>query len=133
MGNGEVITMDNHLHPKVLAFKEFINKHPDLLRELRTSGHSWQYFYNRWELNGVDDPLWKSYSEKNEQKTESNETKILEHLLNLTQKMDFDKVQKQIHQWDKTIDSVQKLIQQFSHKQAHQQQPPSNQIHWFRD
>lgn len=125
--------MDNELHPDVIAFKKFVNKHPKLLAEMRKSGHSWQYYYDKWVLNGEDDPLWKSYSEQNPDETQDKETKIFQHLLNLTQKMDVDKVQKQIQQWDHTINSVQKMLQQFLEKQTDQQQPPPNQMHWFRD
>lgn len=55
----------NQLHPSVAAFKNFVNRHPKLLEEIRKSGRGWQEFYEKWAILDEDDPFWKDLKPKN--------------------------------------------------------------------
>lgn len=126
--------MGKELHPKVREFKDFINKHPELLVNIRKSGKSWQYYYDKWVLNGENDPMWQKYMNENEQEPNSeNHSKLFEKIIQLTQNIDVNKVQKQVSQLDSTINSIQKMLHQFLESQNQKQNSPPNQFNWFRD
>lgn len=105
------------LHPSVVAFKEFINKHPALLKEVRKTGRPWQEYYEKWVLLGEDDPYWEPFKEETK-KTESTnkETKSNEwfqQVLKYAEKLDMNKVQENVHQMSNAISSIQELLNQF--------------------
>ncbi|MEC5422809.1 YlbD family protein [Virgibacillus sp. C22-A2] len=132
---------DQELHPSVVRFKNFINKHPKLLEEVRRNGRSWQEYYEKWTLLGDDDPLWEHYKqddskELDDEDVESEETKdkseLFGQLMKMTEKMDMEKVQKQVQQLSSTITTIQEGLTQF--KQTKNTQPaPKEPFNWFRD
>lgn len=125
------------LHPTVREFKNFINKHPKLRADIRRSGEPWQYYYEKWILNGENDPMWKSYAHTQQKQKGSNHVKqseILGKLLDMTRDIDLNKVQKQVKQLDGTIGNVQEMLQQFlEYQNSQKQNTPPNRMHWFRD
>ncbi|MBY7143746.1 YlbD family protein [Virgibacillus sp. NKC19-3] len=123
------------LHPTVLEFKEFMNKHPVLLEEVRKNGRSWQEYYEKWVLLGEDDPFWEQYREnanKSQAKEEQKHTELFNQLVKLTKNMDLDKVQEQVHHLNNTISMIQGGINQFQeNKKANS--TPKEPFNWFRD
>jgi len=105
------------LHPSVVAFREFINEHPSLLKEVRKKGRPWQEYYEKWVLLGEDDPFWEPFKkEENQTEKTSKESKSNEwfqQLLKYADKMDMNKVQENIHQMSSAITSIQELLNQF--------------------
>lgn len=106
------------LHPSVVAFKQFMNKHPKLVKEIRRKGESLQDYYEKWALLGEDDPIWQEYKEDSEQTKEKADNKKYGDLLNQLTKImdyvDFDKVQKQVNQFNETINMVQDLLKNYT-------------------
>lgn len=112
----------NHLHPSVAAFKNFVNRHPKLLEEIRKSGRGWQEFYEKWAILDEDDPFWKEYkteesnADKESKNQESKKSKKTDHsdlirqIMDYTQNLDAEKVQGQIEQLSKAIGTVQEII-----------------------
>src|SRR5690606_26506434 len=114
--------IDKKLHPSVMNFKEFINKHPELRKELRKTGRSWQEYYEKWVLLGEDDAYWDQFKSNKENKTNHSEAEnkeedksdqknfeIINQLLKLGENLDFNKIQGQVANLSKTISVVQEL------------------------
>lgn len=111
-----------------------MNKHPGLMAEIRKSGQSWQYYYEKWTLNGENDPMFKPYTHKESNKsTNDSQSKILGQLMKLTQNLDINKVQKQVQQLDQTIHTIQGMLNQYLENQNKNKQNASNEFNWFRD
>lgn len=124
------------LHPTVVAFKEFINNHPPLLREIRKSGSSWQEYYEKWILLGEDDPHWDQYKAsqetKEEQKNTGQESELIGKFIKYTSNMDISKMQGQVDQLSKAIASIQEMMEQFK-KSKPDNQSSKDPFNWMRD
>ncbi|WP_234402409.1 YlbD family protein [Oceanobacillus damuensis] len=127
------------LHPTLIAFKEFINKHPLLLREIRKSGRSWQEYYEQWILLGEDDPHWDNYKgepstdhSQNTDKTVGKDSELMSQLLKYTSNLDINKMQGQVNQLSKAIAAIQDMMEQFKGSQK-KEQPPKDPFSWVRD
>jgi hypothetical protein len=125
---------NKHLHPKVSEFREFINRHPKLRKEIRKTGRTWQELYEKWILLGEDDDFWEDYKEEslNEESKEDNKAELFGQLLKYAEKMDIDKVQKQVHQLSGTIGTIQELLDQYQGTKKGPR-PSENPFNWFRD
>lgn len=116
-----MLSLKQHdLHPNVIAFKNFINKHPALLKEIRKSGRPWQEYYEKWVLLGEDDPYWKMYKNNEEkakngqqENTESKNKEWMQQLMKYVENVDINKVQENVHQLSNAISSIQELLSQF--------------------
>ncbi|MFC4025445.1 spore coat protein YlbD [Oceanobacillus longus] len=124
------------LHPTVIAFKNFINKHPLLLREVRKSGRSWQEYYEQWALLGEDDSHWEKYKDEplNEKvdKSTAKDSELVSQLLKYTSNLDINKVQGQVDQLSKGIATIQEMMEQFKGSQK-KEQLPKDPFSWMRD
>ncbi|CDO02347.1 coat family protein [Oceanobacillus picturae] len=135
--------MSNKLHPSVVEFKTFINKHPALIKKIRKSGRSWQEYYEQWALLGEEDPLWDEYKEEetewkkeeqdeNEGSFEKNK-ELFSNLIKMTENMDLNKVQKQIDSFNNTISVIQELLGQFKQSDTKSEPVGKNGFGWFKD
>lgn len=124
---------EQNLHPTVIAFKNFINEHPALLKEIRITGRPWQEYYEKWVLLGEDDPYWDAYKTSSEKrnddpkdektnKKESKNSEWMQQLLKYAENLDMNKVQENVHQLSNAISSIQELLEQFQH--TNQQRDP---------
>lgn len=123
------------LHPTVLEFKQFVNKHPVLLEEVRKNGRSWQEYYEKWALLGEDDPFWDQFRDKDntpEEKGEQKHAELFSQLMKLTKNMDLNKVQEHVHQLNNTISMIQGGINQFQENKK-TNDTPKEPFNWFRD
>lgn len=127
--------MSGDLHPTVRQFREFINKHPKLRRELRKTGRSWQEYYEKWLLLGEEDAFWDDFKEErvNSEGNEEQKNELLGKMMNYFEKMDINKVQKQVHQLSGTIATVQELLDQFQGDKKAKPQEERPPFGWFRD
>lgn len=122
----------------MIEFKQFVNKHPALLKDIRKSGRSWQEHYEKWVLLGEDDSHWDEYREEKEgtqdeqEKTKGKHSELFGQLIKLSENIDIDKLQNQVHQLNNTITTVQELITQF---QQTKKAPQSNKrsVNGMRD
>lgn len=142
----EVIRMSN-LDPSVQEFKEFVNKRPEIIKEIRKSGRSWQEYYEKWALLGEDDPYWNDFIEsstksqtqnksndneyENQDKNDKEENDLVSQLMKYSQKIDVDKLQGQIDQLSKAVGSVQEMVAQF--KSTGPKKSPKDPFHWIKD
>lgn len=137
--------MEEHLHSTVREFKDFLGRHPELVKEVRRNGRHWQQYYEKWVLLGEDDPYWEQYREDEKDNETDNETEsqnektkqseLFDQLLKMTEKIDMDKVQKQVQQLSGTITTIQEAIGQFQEnkKTSSQSENDTRPFHWFRD
>ncbi|WP_404459151.1 YlbD family protein [Oceanobacillus kapialis] len=139
--------MSDKLHPSVVEFKAFINKHPALIRNIRKNGRSWQEYYEQWALLGEEDSIWLEYKEKEEgsdtkeersEKQDGNGTsernkELFANLIKMTENMDLNKVQKQINSFNNTISIIQELIGQFQQTDTTSKPTEKNGFGWFKD
>ncbi|WP_330948437.1 spore coat protein YlbD [Virgibacillus sp. MG-45] len=126
---------EKKLHPTVREFKEFINKHPKLIEEIRKKRRGWQEYYEKWVLLGEDDSFWEQYQdEENTKKSTEKKKELFKQIKKLTENVDVNKVQSQAKQLNSTIATLQELLGQF---QSTNKNPPPLQNqrinNWQRD
>ncbi|BAC13402.1 YlbD family protein [Oceanobacillus iheyensis] len=137
----------SNLDPSVQEFKEFVNKRPKIIKEIRKSGRSWQEYYEKWALLGEDDPYWNDFIEsstksqtqnesndneyENQDKNDNEENDLVSQLMKYSQKIDVDKLQGQIDQLSKAVGSVQEMVAQF--KSTGPKKSPKDPFHWIKD
>lgn len=134
---------------KVAKFKEFAREHPKLLDEVRNHKRSWQEIYEEWDIFGEDHEVWDRYlpdqakkdkgakhSEEAAQSDENPESSkkgkpSIGNLFAMLEKIDYDKVQKNIEQLSGAMDTAQKVLEQFQKKGSSSgsngSYPPGNQ------
>ncbi|WP_232225587.1 YlbD family protein [Oceanobacillus manasiensis] len=134
--------MSHKLHPSVVEFKTFINKHPALIKKIRKSGRSWQEYYEQWALLGEDDSVWDEYKEvdtgeqadqKESQGSVEKNKELFSNLIKMTENMDLNKVQKQIDSFNNTISVIQELLGQFKQSETSSETATKNGLGWFKD
>ncbi|TRM12288.1 hypothetical protein FH966_11665 [Lentibacillus cibarius] len=127
--------MSDKLHPSVREFKEFLQRHPKLVEEVRKNGRGWQEYYEKWALLGEDDPFWDKYKEEKSSKTENKKSRgngkkeMMERLIQMSENIDMDKLQTQVENINGAISTVQELLGQFqsSNHSSQQSFDPSSQ------
>ncbi|WP_042145045.1 YlbD family protein [Paucisalibacillus sp. EB02] len=128
---------NNSLDPTIQQFRDFINQHPKLRKEIRRTGRSWQEYYEKWMLLGEKDAFWDDYKEDEDsfhsEDKEKNKSDFLNQLMKYAENMDIDKVQKQVHQLSGTISTIQELIDQYQGAKKGSRHEESNPFGWFRD
>ncbi|MEG9296531.1 YlbD family protein [Mangrovibacillus sp. Mu-81] len=109
--------MGKSLHPKVKEFKEFVRKHPKIVRDVRNGNANWQELFEDWYLLGEDDTRWDSYREagaQNDEKVEdNNKSGWFDHVGELVKKMDANQLQSHINNISEVLGTVQGVISQF--------------------
>jgi len=127
----------NDLHPSVQQFKDFVNKHPKLVKEVKDQGASWQPYYEKWVLLGEEDSFWDPYREeeavqpkntdekKKEESSEDNNQEFIGQLMSMAEKVDLNKVQGHIQQLNSAVQNIQSLVGQF--QDMKKQLPGQNQ------
>lgn len=132
---------ETKLHPTVIAFKTFINKHPKLIEEIRKNGRSWQEYYEKWVLLGEDDPMWETYKKDEGKGTEakkgkssnSKKNEIFSQIMKAAENLDIDKVQGQVQQLNSVLSTLQELFGQFQHTKKSNETPMGQPFGWHRD
>ncbi|MET3698114.1 putative coat protein YlbD-like [Bacillus oleivorans] len=134
--------MEKKLHPSIQQFKEFVNKNPNLVKEVRDGTTTWQELYEEWYLLGEDDSRWDSY--KSDEVKNSNEKKefnsdILSIVWNGVKKMDTEQIQHHLSSLSEAIGAIQGILSQFQangrnkQKQNQSQNQPSNPFSFRKD
>ncbi|MFP7494204.1 spore coat protein YlbD [Terribacillus saccharophilus] len=125
---------DTNLHPSIQAFRQFVQQHPELIREVRQKRTGWQPYYEKWVLLGEEDPSWQAYkangeqSDKAEKEPDSDEQEqekgkeMFGKMMGMANQFDLQKLQGHIHQLNGALENVRQLIGQY--QGAKQQLPP---------
>lgn len=103
------------LHPTIIQFKEFINRHPELLKQIRKSGSSWQEYYEKWTLLGEEDEFWEEYKSISAEGSNKNQQiNFIRELTKLKDNMDINKIQQQVAQLSDVVSFVQHLLKEYN-------------------
>ncbi|WP_179298825.1 YlbD family protein [Evansella halocellulosilytica] len=122
--------MKDSLHPDVQKFKQFVKKHPYVLRDVKSGEKSLQDLFEEWSLFGEDDEIWETYkanrtnkrqSESNasdeenvkSEKNGNNENVSAQDLLSMFKRMNLNDLQNHLAQFNGVLTSVQELLGQF--------------------
>lgn len=124
------------LPPDVRSFQQYINDNPELRKKMRKSGRSWQDFYDQWVADGKTNS--KNPSLKDDSRTSNNKLTnhlgILEQVLQVTEKIDFDQVQEKAQKLDHTLTDVQRLLDQYKERKGFKEsQTQQIDFRWFGD
>lgn len=118
----EVIKMDaQNLHPSVDNFKQFVQKNPKIVQEVRQGRKNWQELYEDWVIFGEDHETWREINEQpsvaksnTETVKTENKTDFMNQVLGYFKKLDMDQVQTQMNNLSSALTSVQGVISQFT-------------------
>jgi hypothetical protein len=109
--------MGKSLHPKVKEFKEFVRKHPKIVKDVRNGNANWQDLFEDWYLLGEEDTRWAPYKDagaKSDEKEEENSKNgWFDHVGELVKKMDANQLQSHINNISEVLGTVQGVISQF--------------------
>ncbi|CAN2252525.1 sporulation-related protein (coat) [Bacillus subtilis] len=122
---------NQHGNHSINDFKQFVKKHPKLIKEVRKEQRSWQDVYENWVLFGESDPIWDPYRELEEAAEDVSETPqkndFVSKMVTAVKKMDVNQMNEQINKMSQSISSLQSLLHTFSGNGQKQSQPGSGQ------
>ncbi|OIJ09778.1 hypothetical protein BKP35_14930 [Anaerobacillus arseniciselenatis] len=113
------------LHPSVQQFKQFVKKHPLLIKEVRDGNKTWQDIYEEWTILGEKDEVWEKYKKNNHDASEEVAADIETEeenepsksqggdLLSLLKNINLNDIQGHIQNLSGMMASVQSLLQSF--------------------
>ncbi|MHA6251405.1 spore coat protein YlbD [Oceanobacillus sp. CAU 1775] len=131
---------EKELQPEIMRFKEFINRHPNLIKEIRKNGRSWQDVYEQWTILGPEDIHWEQYKDSTEENKSSAgqesfkldlKPELIKQVIKYAETLDINKLQDQVQQLSKTISTVQEIVGQYqsSGKRPQERERPFSWIH----
>lgn len=110
------------LHPDVKAFKEFAEKHPKLIRSVRSGEHDLKYYFKHYQKYGEADSFWDQFrdeaKESESKASQDKKKKWSDQLKNLLDKIELDNIDQHLKQADSAITELKKLITHFSEIKA---------------
>lgn len=122
---------NQHANHSINDFKQFVKKHPKLIKEVRKEQRSWQDVYENWVLFGESDAIWDPYREPEEAAEAVPETPqkndFVTKMVTAVKKMDVNQMNEQINKMSQSISSLQSLLNTFSGNSQKQSQPGSGQ------
>jgi alpha-L-arabinofuranosidase len=115
------------LHPSVQQFKQFVKKHPLLIKEVREGKKTWQDFYEEWTILGENDEIWLKFAEEENElnDAEASEAEKLSEtiddkdasqigdLMSLLKNVNLNDIQSHIQNLSGIMNTVQGLLQTF--------------------
>lgn len=121
------------------SFKQFVQKHPELIKEVQKNRRPWKEVYQDWIVLGEGHESWNQYSKekkKNQDKRSSSSKNLKAELtigdiINGLSKLQITDVQKYLSQFGSLMDAVQELLQQFNNQSDRPNQLPDNKINDF--
>lgn len=121
---------NQHANHSINDFKQFVKKHPKLIKEVRKEQRSWQDVYENWSLR-ESDPIWNPYREP-EAAAEAvpeipQKNDFVSKMVTAVKKMDVNQMNEQINKMSQSISSLQSLLNTFSGSGQKHSQPGSGQ------
>lgn len=85
-------------------FKSFVSSHPELVNYVKNKEHTWQDFYELYDMYGEDKEVWSKYKED-----DSTRSPSLTELTAIVKNINLNSVQKYIGNAQKAINVIQEL------------------------
>lgn len=127
--------MDSVVKTDIESFKEFVHKHPELIKEVKKNKRPWKEVYQDWIVLGEEHESWNQYTkEKDNKQEERSKTKrektelTVGDIITGLSKIQITDVQKYLSQFGSLMDAVQELLQQFNHQSDRPNQLPENRM-----
>ncbi|SFL57893.1 spore coat protein YlbD [Salibacterium qingdaonense] len=120
--------MNSSIPESIYEFREFLYRHPELIKEVRAGRQTWNQLYQDWMVLGENHDQWGSYridddSVQNRKKDKTGDT--LSSVLTILEQVNIDDLQKQISQFSGMMGNVQQVMQHFK-KPEEPPKPPHN-------
>lgn len=122
----------SNLHPTVRQFKQFVKKHPKLVKQVRDGNKTWQDIYEEWTILGEEDEIWEKYTklededeeemadsteedDDDQEKNANNKSSSLQaaDILGLLKSVNLDDIQGHINNLSGVMKTLQGLMQSF--------------------
>ncbi len=125
-GGGKSMSKDS-LPPSLHDFREFLQKHPRLIKEVREGNRTWNQLYQDWVILGEEHDDWKPFRVSEEEKSNDNpdQSDSLSNLMKTIGQINIQDLQKQISQFSGMMGNVQRVLQQFQ-KPSGPPRPPQD-------
>jgi len=118
--------MNKNQHPSIEEFKQFVKRHPKLIKEVRDGKKTWKELYQDWYLLGEEDEIWDTYKETNERENQGNS--IITKILSSLKSMDVNEVSQYITNFQEAIAAIQNVIGQFQTRNENQFDPSRRSV-----
>lgn len=89
-------------------FKSFVANHPELVSYVKNKEHSWQDFYEIYDIYGDNKDVWSKYKNKIEDDNDNRDAPLNE-LTSIVKSINMNNVQKYINNAQKAINVIQEL------------------------
>ncbi|MFD1357413.1 spore coat protein YlbD [Fictibacillus halophilus] len=118
------------------SFKEFVHKHPELIKEVKKNKRPWKEVYQDWIVLGEEHESWNQYSKEKKKQQDKRSSSAQNMKAELTigdivaglSKLQINDVQKYLSQFGSLMDAVQELLQQFNNQSDRPSQLPENKM-----
>jgi hypothetical protein len=128
--------VDSVVKTDIESFKEFVHKHPELIKEVQKNKRPWKEVYQDWIVLGEEHESWNQYSKdkKKQQDKRSSSAKNMKTELTIgdiiagLSKLQINDVQKYLSQFGSLMDAVQELLQQFNNQSDRPNQLPEKKM-----
>lgn len=112
-------------------FKEFVRKHPSLVKEVRRGIYTWQEVYEDWYLLGENHDVWKSFrdhmvvNEDSEEEIErkKEESAVVSSLFDSLKNVDVQSMQKHVSNLSQALGAISGVISQFQSSSQEKEAP----------
>lgn len=112
-------------------FKEFVRKHPSLVKEVRRGIYTWQEVYEDWYLLGENHDVWKSFrdhmvvNEDSEEEIErkKEESAAVSSLFDSLKNVDVQSMQKHVSNLSQALGAISGVISQFQSSSQEKEAP----------
>lgn len=118
------------------SFKEFVHKHPELIKEVQKNKRPWKEVYQDWIVLGEEHESWNQYSKEKKKQQDKRSSSAQNMRAELTigdiiaglSKLQINDVQKYLSQFGSLMDAVQELLQQFNNQSDRPNQLPEKKM-----
>lgn len=88
-------------------FKDFVKKHPELLRHVKDGKMTWQGFYEIYDMYGEDEGAWKDYLTVAATTTAATATSF--DLMGFLKSLDLDSIQEGVNSIQRVLGLLQDM------------------------
>jgi hypothetical protein len=128
--------VDSVVKTDIESFKEFVHKHPELIKEVKKNKRPWKEVYQDWIVLGEEHESWNQYSKEKKKQQDKRSSSAQNTKSELTigdiiaglSKLQINDVQKYLSQFGSLMDAVQELLQQFNNQSDRPSQLPENKM-----
>jgi hypothetical protein len=116
--------VDSVVKTDIESFKEFVHKHPELIKEVKKNKRPWKEVYQDWIVLGEEHESWNQYSKDKKKQKDKRSSSSQKMRAELTigdiiaglSKLQINDVEKYLSQFGSVMDAVQELLQHFNNQ-----------------